>query len=76
MSITISDLEEPVANGLSLQAASHGRTLEAEIRDILTRAATSIQPAPVTGNICDAVRGLWQGTGSTDEMMKELRGED
>ncbi len=76
MSITISDLEEPVASGLSQQAASHGRTLEAEIRDILTRAVVPVTPPLATGNICDGVRGLWQGIGSTDEMMRELRGED
>lgn len=76
MIITISDLEGPVAHRLSARAASHGRTVEAEIRDILTRAAALQTVVPPATNVCDPVRGLWQGSGTTDEMMQELRGED
>jgi len=80
--LTIPDLEESVAQRLQQQAARHGRTVEAEAREILMVAVASLgqeAPAPVEkngSNICDAVRGLWEGRGTTEEMMRELRGEE
>ncbi|MBK7003395.1 MAG: plasmid stabilization protein [Rhodoferax sp.] len=83
--LTIRNLEEPVKHLLRMQAASHKRSMEAEARDILTRAVTQATPdnsiAAVSANeaairALNAVRGKWQGRGSTDEMMQELRGED
>ncbi len=83
--LTIRNLEEPVKHLLRMQAASHKRSMEAEARDILTRAVTQAIPdnsiAAVSANeaairALNAVRGKWQGRGSTDEMMQELRGED
>ncbi|TXT41372.1 MAG: hypothetical protein FD135_332 [Comamonadaceae bacterium] len=83
--LTIRNLEEPVKHLLRMQAASHKRSMEAEAREILTRAVTQSAAHQVNaqGLISDAaknavasVRGLWQGRGSTDEMMRELRGED
>lgn len=38
-SIIVRDLDETVKRQLAKQAEEHGRTLEAEVRDILTRAA-------------------------------------
>ena len=81
--LTIRNLQEPVKQKLRMQAASHGRSMEAEAREILTLAVTGTAPASATAPISDAaksavasVRGLWQGRGSTDKMMRELRGED
>lgn len=83
--LTIRNLELPVKQLLQLQAASHKRSVEAEARDILTRAVTqgAYSPANAQGLVTDAaknavasVRGMWQGRGSTDEMMSALRGED
>jgi len=82
--LTIRNLEEPVKHLLRMQAASHKRSMEAEARDILTRAVrqadTSGQsPTQGTANAAaavDAVRGKWQGRGTTDALMRELRGED
>lgn len=83
--LTIHNLEEPVQQLLQLQAASHQRSIEAEARDILTRAVTqnAVSQAKAQGLITDtaksavaSVRGMWQGRGSTDEMMHALRGED
>lgn len=83
--LTIRNLEEPVKHLLRMQAASHKRSMEAEAREILTRAVTQSASNQLNaqGLISDAaknavasVRGLWQGRGSTDEMMRELRGED
>jgi plasmid stability protein len=83
--LTIRNLEEPVKHLLRMQAASHKRSMEAEAREILTRAVTqsAANPLGAQDQVSDAaknavasVRGLWQGRGSTDEMMRQLRGED
>jgi len=84
--LTIRNLEEPVKHLLRMQAASHKRSMEADARDILTRAVrqadTSGQrPTHGTANAAamqavEAIRGKWQGRGTTDALMRELRGED
>lgn len=84
--LTIRNLDEPVKHLLRIQAASHKRSMEAEARDILTRAVTQMDaPNPTatadTVNAAavralNAVRGKWQGRGTTDALMRELRGED
>ena len=84
--LTIRNLEEPVKHLLRIQAASHRRSMEAEARDILTRAVTQISTqgqTPTADTVSDAamralsaVRGKWQGRGTTDALMRELRAED
>ena len=81
--LTIRNLQEPVKQKLRMQAASHGRSMEAEAREILTLAVSGTVPTSATAPISDAaksavdsVRGMWQGRGSTDEMMRTLRGEN
>lgn len=84
--LTIRNLEEPVKHLLRIQAASHQRSMEAEARDILTRAVMqgdASGPAPTAGAVnaaavqaLNAIRGKWQGRGTTDAVMRELRGED
>jgi plasmid stability protein len=54
-SITIRNLDDDVKHRLRLQAAEHGRSLEAEARDILSRASL-ISTKPKTG--LDLVRPL------------------
>ena len=44
-SITIRDLDQAVKKRIKLLAVNHGRSMEAEARDILTRAA-SVQQQP------------------------------
>ena len=39
--LTIRNLEEPVKQKLRIRAASHGRSMEAEARDILTSAISN-----------------------------------
>ena len=87
--LTIRNLEEPVKQKLRMQAASHGHSMEAEAREILTRAvkggspaathsfqavATVASPARNKGKF-DHVIGLWKGGMSTDEIMQLTRGE-
>ena len=86
--LTIRTLEEPVKQKLRVQAASHGRSMEAEARAILTSAVQGKYPEPPTGATAPVhaeapatspfahLRGIWKGHGTTDELMKELRGED
>ena len=83
MTLTIRNLDEKVEQKLRLKAASHGRSMEAEAREILTRdveGASLADSVPVATahphSICDSVRGIWKGRGTTDEMMRELRGDD
>ena len=80
-SLTIRNLAEPVKQKLQMQAASHGRSLEAEAREILTMAVIGpeIQTPAVTAcskGKFDHLIGIWKDRGTTDELMRELRGED
>jgi plasmid stability protein len=83
--LTIRNLEEPVKHLLRMQAASHKRSMEAEAREILTQAVTknAANALGAQGSVSEAaqnavasVRGIWQGRGSTDDMMRDLRGGD
>ncbi len=87
--LTIRNLEEPVKQKLRMRAASHGRSMEAEARDILTSAIANVTsnpdrqdapPIPSSGATknkgkFDHVIGLWKGGMSTDEIMQLTRGE-
>lgn len=85
--LTIRNLDEGVKQRLRLRAAMHQTSMEAEARAILAAGLTE-EPAPEidkeTARLerrkrIDAVAGIWkdryQGK-STDEIMKELRGDE
>lgn len=83
--LTIRNLDDDVKQKLRLRAASHQRSMEAEAREILARAVNEgaeISPPKTPGEMRErllAVRGIWktQAAGrSTDEIMRELRGDD
>ena len=83
--LTIRNLEEPVKKILRMRAASHGRSVEAEARDILTAAvrppaisptATIFRTASGPKSVCDSVRGMWAGRMTTDEIMTLTRRDD
>jgi plasmid stability protein len=44
--LSIRDLDDAVKEKLRIRAAQHGRSMEAEIRDILTAAVTEDAPPP------------------------------
>lgn len=84
--LTIPDLDEAVEQKLQALAVSHGRSLQAEAREIL---ATAVKITQIVKPRIDPPRtpeemrerlgtltGIWEGKGSTEEMMRELRGED
>src|SRR5262249_16947743 len=55
-SITIRNLDDNVKKRLRKQAAEHGRSLEAEAREILSRSTGVTEPPPKTG--LDLFRGI------------------
>ena len=82
--LTIRNLEAPVKQKLRLQAASHGRSMEAEAREILTKAVTTPASGEVLASepareriksVCESVRGIWKGRMTTDELMALTRRE-
>lgn len=92
--LTLPNLDESLMHKLQLWAERHGRSVEAEATELLSRAvvahdgehtstdATPHLPAPDPAaqermkQGIEAVRGMWKGRGTTDEVMRELRGED
>ena len=82
-SITIRNLSDEVKQRLRVIAAQHGKSMEAEARDILTRAAFTAARAPgresaePSQDFCSAARGKWKHLGiTTDEIMTLTRGDD
>lgn len=83
MTLTLPNLDESLMQKLQQWAHQHGRSVEAEATDILS---SVVGTKEMTGephsaekpkaNICDSIRGKWKGLGTTDETMRELRGED
>ena len=79
-SLTIRNLDEKVKQRLRVMAATHGKSMEAEARDILTIAAfnrptDSSSSQSSTEDVCSSVRGIWKGRFTTDEIMEMTRGE-
>ncbi|MDO5698970.1 MAG: toxin-antitoxin system [Dermatophilus congolensis] len=67
-SIVVRDLDESVKARLAAQAKQHGRSMEAEVREILTRAAT--RP-----NIGLALLEAARAAGGVDELPIPERGD-
>ena len=83
-SITIRNLDDEVKQRLRVMAATHGKSMEAEVREILTHAAynrpipgtsTASPTEPTKTDFCSSVRGIWKGRFTTDEIMELTRGE-
>lgn len=81
--LTIRNLDETVKYKLRQLAALHQRSMEAEAREILARGVAEpsstgdqeLTPAERLRQGIESVRGMW-GEGTTDDLMKELRGDD
>jgi plasmid stability protein len=85
--LTIQDLDEEVEQKLRQQAASHQRSIEAEAREILRTSLESAPPKTANQLLSLAERrariesavGIWKDQmdgKTTDEIMRELRGDD
>ncbi len=85
--LTIRNLDATVKQKLRLQAASHQTSMEAEAREILA-ASLAAEPSILVDTEAaiaerrkriEAVVGIWKDRydgKSTDEIMKELRGDE
>jgi plasmid stability protein len=80
--ITIRNLDEQVKQRLRVIAAQHGKSMEAEARDILTRATFSNPPepeqesAPQEGGYRSPARGKWKHLGITTDAIMAITRED
>ena len=85
--LTIRNLDKEVKQKLRLRAASHRTSMEAEARAILAAGLAdqpSTEAAKETARVerrkrVEAVVGIWKDRYDgkmTDEIMKELRGDD
>jgi plasmid stability protein len=63
-SITIRNLDEPLKARLRVQAATHGRSMEDEARDILRTALNREAPPPT--NLAAAIRARFAPLGGFD----------
>ena len=74
--LTIRNLDEAVKLKLRMQAAEHGHSMEAEVRDILTRDVLGSSPAATAApGKFDHLIGIWKGRLTTDEVMHITREE-
>lgn len=85
--LTIRNLDDDVKRKLRLRAAKHQTSMEAEARAILAQSLTA-EPATESENEAarlerrkriESVVGIWKERyegKSTDDIMKELRGDD
>ena len=65
-SITIDDIDDDLQQRLRQRAAAHGRTLEAEARDILKDALEAMPPADVPDNLYEAIRAIVEPIGGIE----------
>jgi plasmid stability protein len=80
--LTIRNLDEQVKQRLRVIAAQHGKSMEAEARDILTRAtfANTVDPEPESSLQGEAyrspARGKWKHLGITTDAIMALTREE
>lgn len=67
-SIVVRGLEESVKNRLAAQAKEHGRSMEAEVRDILTRASSP-------RHIGIPLMGVARDVGGVEELQTPARSD-
>jgi antitoxin FitA len=69
--LVVRNIEDSVKRRLKRRAASHGRSMEEEVREILRKAANQ-EPVP-SGGLGTEIAALFKGTGLKYE-IPELRG--
>ncbi|MBY5591686.1 plasmid stabilization protein [Rhizobium leguminosarum] len=63
-SMTIRDLDDALKQRLRVRAATHGRSMEDEARDILRTALATTEP--VARNLADTIRARLQSVGGVE----------
>jgi plasmid stability protein len=73
-SLTIHHLDESTKARLRVRAQQHGRSVQAEAREILERAVAEDKPARVPGNLADRIRARVEPFGGFElpEIQREL----
>lgn len=64
--ITINNLDDELKERLKARAAEHGRSMEAEARDILHAALDSESEAAAPGNLAEAIRAIVEPLGGIE----------
>jgi plasmid stability protein len=79
--LCIRGLEPEIKQRLRMAAAAHGRSMEAEAREILRQAMEKLPvkhpqtPEELRRRIA-AARGVWKDRGTTEDLLRLTRGED
>ncbi len=66
MTVTISNIDDALVQRLAARAAAHGRSVEAEAKDILSNALGGDMPERVPGNLADAIRAIVEPIGGIE----------
>ena len=73
--ILVRDIEDDIKERLQQRAVRHGRSMEAEVRDILRNAANEEDQPP--GDLGSEMAALFKGIGLREgEVIPELRGHE
>lgn len=73
--LTVRNLQDSLKQKLRVRAALHGRSMEAEVREILAQTlADDSVPAPLAGRFAHLV-GVWKGRLTTEQVLNLTRGE-
>jgi plasmid stability protein len=70
-SLTIRNLEEPIKELLRIRAASHGHSMEEEVRQILR--AAILEDAQSPDNLADAIAKRFAELGGVDDLSIPYR---
>ena len=69
--ITVRDLDEATRDALRVRAARNGRSMEAEVRDILTT-AVAVEPSSTVG-LGTRIRQLFADIGYADDLVESVK---
>lgn len=65
-SVTIQNIDENLVQRLAARAAAHGRSMEAEAKDILSTALGGELPERAPDNLYDAIRAIVEPVGGIE----------
>ena len=76
--LTVRNLDDAVVRRLRIRAAEHGRSAEAEHREILKTALTDVEPPPTRQEVAERLaefrqRTAERGASSSAELLAETR---
>jgi plasmid stability protein len=69
--ITVRDLDDSTRSKLRVRAARNGRSMEAEVREILT-AAVAAQPSDGAPGLGSRIHALFADIGGADDLVAQI----